>query len=259
MISLTTAEINAWIVAFFFPLARILALLVAAPPFNNAGLSTQARLVTGLAIAIAIAPVLPKAPLLDPASGEGLLILAQQMIIGFAMGISMRMVFSAIDLAGTMIGTQMGLGFAMAYDPQSASQTPVISEFIGMLALLVFMAINGHLMVIAALSQSFTVLPITGGGAASTSWLNIAQAGGNIFSSGVLLALPVVVALLITNIALGILGRVAPQLNLMAIGFPVTIILGFSALLVSMSYLSVPMQRMFEYGLQSMLGHLLTR
>jgi flagellar biosynthesis protein FliR len=259
VISLTSAEINAWIVAFFFPLARILALLVSAPPFNNTGLSGQIRLMLGLTIALAITPALPAAPQLDAASGTGLLILAQQMLIGLAMGFSLRLVFSAIDMAGNMIGMQMGLGFATAYDPQSASQTAVISEFIGMLGLLVFMAINGHLMVITTLVASFSSLPIGVGVLENGTWLNIANAGGVIFSSGVLLSLPIVVALLITNIALGVLGRVAPQLNLMAIGFPVTIILGFVALLVSMSYLSAPLQRLFEFGLQSMMGYFVIR
>ena len=259
MISLTSAELNAWIVAFFFPLARILALLVSAPPFNNEGLSGQIRLMLGLTIALAITPALPPVPTMDPASGQGLLILAQQMLIGLAMGFSLRLVFSAIDMAGNMIGTQMGLGFATAYDPQSASQTAVISEVLGMLALLVFMAINGHLMVITTLVESFSSLPIGVGILQPGSWLNIANAGGIIFSSGVLLSLPIVVALLITNIALGVLGRVAPQLNLMAIGFPVTIILGFVALMVSMSYLSAPLQQLFELGLRSMMGYFVIR
>ena len=258
MISLSTAEINAWIVAFFFPLARILARLVAAPPFNNEGLNTQARLVLGLAIALAITPALPTIAAIDPASGQGLLILAQQMLIGLSMGFAMRLVFSAIDLAGTMISNQMGLGFATAYDPQSAAQTAVVSEFLGMLALLIFLAINGHLMVIAMLGRSFTLLPIGSTTIASTSWQNLANAGGVIFSSGVLLSLPVVCALLIANIALGVLGRVAPQLNLMAIGFPITIVLGFSALIVSLSYLASPLQTLFEFGLQSMLGYFVT-
>ena len=100
MISFTSAEINAWVVAFFFPLARILALLASAPPFNNIGLPTRVRLVLGLAIALAITPVLPTIPAVDPASGLGLLILAQQLVIGFAMGFSLRLVFTAVDLAG---------------------------------------------------------------------------------------------------------------------------------------------------------------
>ncbi len=258
MISLTSAELNAWIVAFIFPLARILALLVAAPPFNNPALPMRVSLLLGLAIAMAIAPVLPAMPVIEPASGLGLLILAQQMIIGFAMGFTLRLVFSAVDMAGNLISYQMGLGFATAYDPQSASQTVVVSEFLGMLALLVFMAIDGHLMVIATLTRSFSVLPI-GGAIANGSWSNIANAGGVIFSSGVLLALPVVVTLMITNTALGVLMRVAPQLNLMAIGFPITIILGFAALFISMSHLGAPLQQLLEYGLDSMLGVFVAR
>ena len=258
MISFTSAELDAWIAAFAFPMVRILALLVAAPPFNNAGLSTRVRLVLGLAVAMAIIPALPPAPAVNPASGPGLLILSQQMIIGFAMGFALRLVFSAIDLAGMMISTQMGLGFATAYDPQTTSQTPVVSELIGMLALLVFLSIDGHLMVIATLVKSFSVLPI-GGAVLEASWLNIANAGGLIFASGVMLALPVLVALLITNTALGVLGRVAPQLNLIVIGFPVTILLGFVALYVGMSYFAAPLQQLFEHGLRSMLGFFLLR
>jgi len=259
MISFTTTELNAWIAAYFFPLARVLALLVAAPPFNNAGLSTQVRLVLGLTISIAITPALPAIPAIAPASDIGLLILAQQIIIGFAMGLTLRLIFTAIDLAGTMISTQMGLGFATAYDPQSAAQTPVISEFLGMLALLMFMSINGHLMVLATLGESFSVLPIGATTITGSSWWNIANAGGIIFSTGVMLALPVVVSLLITNIALGILARVAPQLNIIAIGFPITIVLGFSTLYVAMSHLNAPLQRAFEFGLQSMLGYFVLR
>ena len=259
MISFTSAELNAWIATFFFPLARILALLAAAPPFNNAGLATRVRLVLGLTIAVAIAPALPPMPAIEPASGLGLLILAQQMIIGLAMGFALRLVFSAVDLAGMMISTQMGLGFATAYDPQSASQTPVVSEFIGLLALLMFLSIDGHLMVISTLVQSFTFLPVKLLAISEASWLNIASAGGIIFSAGVMLALPAVTALLITNVALGVLGRVAPQLNLIVIGFPVTILLGFIALYVGMSYLAAPLQQLFEHGLRSMLGFFLLR
>ena len=259
MINVTSAELNAWIAAFVFPLARILTLLAAAPPFNNAGLTTRVRLVLGLAIAMAVSPALPAMPAIEPASGLGLLILAQQMIIGLAMGLALRLVFSAIDLAGMMISTQMGLGFATAYDPQTASQTPVVSELIGMLALLVFLSIDGHLMVLSTLVQSFTFLPVGLLAISEASWLNIANAGGIIFSAGVMLALPAVTALLITNVALGVLGRVAPQLNLIVIGFPVTILLGFIALYVGMSYLAAPLQQLFEHGLRSMLGFFLLR
>jgi len=255
MISFSSAELNAWIVAFFFPLARILALLVAAPPFNNSALHTRLRLILGLAIAFAITPALPPMPAIEPASGVGLWILAQQVLIGLSMGFAMRLVFTAIDMGGNMISTQMGLGFLSAYDPQSASQTAVISQFIGILALLIFVAINGHLMIIATLTQSFTVIPIGVAPPGAGTWLNLANAGAIIFSSGLLLALPIIVALLMTNISLGVLSRAAPQLNLFAVGFPVTLALGFAALFLSLSYLNEPFQQLFEQGLQSMLGY----
>lgn len=255
MISFSSADVNAWIVAFFFPLARILALLVTAPPFNNEALSVRIRLMLGLAIAIAIAPALPKISTLEPASGIGLWILAQQLLIGFSMGFAMRLIFSAVDMAGNMIATQMGLGFATLYDPQNTAQTPVISELMGLLALLIFMAINGHLMVIATLTHSFTVIPIGASALGSGTWLNLANAGVVVFSSGLLLALPILVALLITNVALGVLSRAAPQLNLFAVGFPLTLAIGLGMLVISMSYLGAPLQQLFEHGLQSMLGH----
>lgn len=255
MISITTAQFNAWLVAYFFPLARILALLAAAPPFNNVGLSVRTRLILGLSITLAIVPALPAIPVSEPSSGIGLLIFAQQILLGYAMGFVMRLIFSAIDLSGTIIGNLMGLGFATAYDPDSSSQTPVISEFFGILALLVFLAIDGHLMVIGTLVHSFSAFPIGASSVTGGSWGNVANAGALIFASGIFLALPVTVALLITNIALGILSRVAPQLNLMAIGFPITIVLGFAAIVVSLSYLAVPLQQLFEFGLKSMLGY----
>ncbi|HMW63457.1 MAG TPA: flagellar biosynthetic protein FliR [Azospira sp.] len=259
MISLSANEINAWVSAFFFPLARILAILAAAPPFSNPALTLRVRLAAGLAITFAITPVLPPIPPLAPGSAAGLLILAQQMLIGLAMGFAMRLVFTAVDLAGEMISMQMGLGFASAYDPQTAGQTAVISEFLGLLALLVFMSINGHLMVIATLAQSFALIPIGIQSADPTSWHKLAQAGSIIFSSGLFLALPILVALMITNLALAVLSRAAPQLNLMAIGFPLTLALGFASLIVALPYLSQPLQQLFELGLRSMIGNLSPR
>lgn len=255
MISFTTAEINAWIVAYFFPLARILALLVTAPPFGNTALSARVRLVLGLAIAIAITPVLPKIPEIDPASGVGLWILAQQLLIGFAMGFVMRLVFSAVDMTGNLISMQMGLGFATFYDPMNSAQTPVISEIIGLLALLLFMSVNGHLMLLATLAHSFTAIPISATAPGRETWLHLANFGAVVFSSGLLLALPIVVALLITNVAMGVLSRAAPQVNLFAVGFGLTLTMGFGMLAVGLSYLSAPLQNLFTYGLQSMLGY----
>lgn len=256
MISLTSAQLDAWIAAFFYPLSRILGLLATAPPFSNAALPVNMRLALGVAISIALAPALPAMPSIPPGSGAGLLILAQQMLIGLTMGFAMRLAIAAIDFAGEMIGLQMGLGFATFYDPTNTSQTPVVSEFISLLGLLVLLSINGHLMIIATLADSFSTLPVGGNFPGIGSWSNLAHAGAVIFSSGLMLCLPVVVALLITNTALAVLARAAPQLNLFAIGFPLTLIGGFVMLIVSLGYLATPFLDLFEYGMRSMQGFL---
>jgi flagellar biosynthetic protein FliR len=254
MISLGTAQIDAWIAALIFPLARILAFVAAAPLWSTTSIPQRTRLMLGLAITLAIAPALPDMPAVAPATPAGLWILFQQMLIGIGMGFAARIVFAAFDMAGEFMGFQMGLGFATFYDPLRGSQTPVVAEFVGLIALLLFLSMNGHLLYFATLAQSFAAIPISATPLAAASWLNLAELGGQIFSAGLLLSLPVVVALMITNIALAVLTRAAPQLNIFALGFPLTLIGGFFALAISLNYLAVPIQAVFEMGLSAMLG-----
>jgi len=254
MLGLSTAEIDAWIVFYAFPLARVLGLVATAPLWSTAGIPRRTRLILGLAITIAIAPVLPPMPDVQPASMAGLWILGQQMLIGIAMGFAARIVFAAMDMAGTYIGFQMGLGFATFYDPIDGAQTPVVAEFIGLIALLLFMALDGHLLYVTTLAQSFHAIPVGPEALSPNSWRNLAELGGKIFSAGLLLALPVMVALMITNVALGVLTKAAPQLNLFALGFPLTLMGGFVAIGISLSYLSAPLQELYDFALRAMLG-----
>jgi flagellar biosynthetic protein FliR len=181
-------------------------------------------------------------------------ILTQEMLIGIGMGFAARILFSAVDLAGEFIGMQMGLGFATSYDPLNSSQTPVISEFLGLIGLLLFLSLNGHLIYVATLAESFSAIPIGPNPLGAASWLNLAQLGGKIFSFGLLISLPILVALMITNIALAVLTRAAPQLNIFALGFPLTLLGGFFALAIGMEYLAVPLQALYELALSSLLG-----
>ena len=254
MISITTTQIDAWIVAFAYPLVRILAFIAAAPLWSTAGIPRRTRVILGLCVTIALVPALPTMPAVAPGSLTGLWILAQQMLIGIGMGFAARIVFSAVDMAGEFIGAQMGLGFATAYDPLSSSQTPVISEFLSLIGLLLFLSLNGHLIYIATLAQSFYAIPVSANPLGAASWLNLVELGSKIFSAGLLLALPVVIALMITNIALAVLTRSAPQLNIFALGFPLTLTGGFVALAISMNYLAVPLQALYEFALSAMLG-----
>lgn len=255
MISLTSTQIDVWIAAFIYPLVRILSFIAAAPLWSTAGIPRRTRLILGIAITVALAPSLPSMPKIEPASLGGLWILVQQMLIGIGMGFSARIVFASVDLAGTFISNQMGLGFATFYDPLSASQTPVIAEFLGVITLLTFMSLNGHLLFVATLAQSFVAIPVGGPMLAAGSWLNLSEMGAKIFSTGLLLSLPVIIALMITNVALGILTKAAPQLNLFALGFPLTLAGGFIAIAICFSYLVAPLQAMFEFAMSAMLGY----
>ncbi len=250
MISLTAAQLDLWMASFLFPLVRVLGLINAAPIFSNRAIPMRMRLALGVLVTVALLPTLPPSGL-TVGSWAGLLALVQQMLIGVALGFTIRIVFSAVDLTGELIGLQMGLGFAMFYDPENAAQSPVIAEFLGLLATLIFLSINGHLMLLAVLGNSFQWWPVGADIFPAAGWLAIARWGSTLFSAGLMLALPLIAALMVVNIALAVLTRAAPALNLFAIGFPVTLIAGSVMLLLSLPYFAPAFQRLFDYGLQT--------
>jgi flagellar biosynthetic protein FliR len=252
MLSISSAQLDAWLALFVFPLARILGLIATAPIFNNIGTPMRVRLMAGLAIALALAPILPPMPAVPAGSWLGFIVIASQSLIGILMGLALRLAFVTVDVAGEIIGLQMGLGFAVSYDPQNAGQTPVLSEYIGLIASLIFLAMNGHLMILAVLAESFFLLPVAIQMPLSGGLMTLLRWSGVIFASGLLLSLPLIAALLITNIALGVLSRIAPQLNLFAVGFPVTMAVGFLVLMFSMPYFGAAMDQLFHQGFDAM-------
>ncbi len=254
MISVSSAQLDAWIIAFVYPLTRILALLATAPVFSNIAVSVQTRLILGLAISFALTPALPPLPAIAPDSWIGMLVLAQQVLIGVLLGFTLRLIFTAVDVAGELIGLQMGLGFASFYDPQTAAQTPVMAEFLSLIATLLFLALNGHLLTLSALAESFTLLPISATPFAAKGLAAVLSWAATIFSTGVFLALPLIAALLIANIALGVLARIAPALNIFAVGFPVTIVAGFTVLTVSLPYMGAALERLYDSGFVALSG-----
>ena len=253
MISFTSAQLAAWMAAFFFPFFRILAMVTSAPVLGARGSPMQVKVGFAFVITLVIAPTLKSIPQVDPGSALGLMILAQQVAIGLSMGMAMRVVFSAVEMAGSLIGLQMGLGFATFFDPQNSSQTPVVGSFLGMLAILVFLSLNGHQLMIEAVAQSFRDLPIIAEPHSAAGWRTLAGWGRQIFLGGVLLSLPVIAALLITNISIGIMTRAAPQLNIFAVGFPITLLVGFAVLMLSLPYFIPLLGRLIQDAIQVML------
>lgn len=252
MISISSAQLDTWLALFIFPLARILALLASAPVFSNAALPVRIRLIAGLAVTLAMAPALPPMPAIPASSWIGLIVLAEQIVIGTLLGFALRITFAAVDVAGELIGLQMGLGFATFFDPDSGGQTPVIAEFVGLLTMLIFLSLNGHLLALSVLAESFTLLPVSTTPVHAAAFSSLVSWSATLFSTGLLLALPLITALLIANIALGVLARIAQQLNLFAVGFPVTLALGFLVLMLSLPYIGAAMEGLFSKGFQAM-------
>ncbi len=252
MISVTSAQLDAWIMLIAWPLTRILALIASAPFTGNQQFPGTAKIGLAVLLTILVAPTLPAAPSVSPASAHGLLLLVRELLLGVAMGLAMRAVMSAVSMAGDIIGLQMGLGFAQFFDPQNGSQVPVVGQFLTLLAMLVFLSINGHLMLLATLVESFRGVPSEAPVSMATGAMALVQWGAIIVQAAVHMSLPVVATLLITNSALAVLTRASPQLNIFAIGFPVTLGIGFISILLVLPYMVPGFERLFEQGLQAM-------
>jgi flagellar biosynthetic protein FliR len=251
MISFTTTELYAWIGGLLWPLTRILGLVTAAPVFGNTGVPMLIKMTLGVTLAAVVAPTLPPVPIVDPTSWAGILILGQELLVGVAMGFAMRLVFAAIEFAGEVASSTMGLGFATFFDPSSAGRSSAISQFLALVATMAFLAMNAHLVLVEALVESFFTMPISGTPMALGAPLEMVRWGGRIFSAGLQLSLPIVAALLITNVALAILTRAAPQLNLFGIGFPITLGTGFLVISLTLPYLGTPLQNLFNQGIEA--------
>lgn len=251
MISFNSNELIALIASFMWPLTRILGFIAIAPPFGNNGVPVQVKLTLGVFLALIVAPVIPPLTSVDLLSLTGIAVLMQQLIIGLAMGFVVRLMFAGVEMAGEVIGLTMGLGFATFFDPQTRGRSSAISQFLVIIATLLFLSLNAHLAMIETLVNSFKSIPISTALNMGFSVQRLAIWGEEIFKVGMLLSMPIVAALLITNIALGILTRAAPQLNLFGIGFPITIAVGFLMLSLILPYLLLPLESLFQHGVDT--------
>lgn len=230
----TSAEILTWIGQYLWPFFRIGAMVGAVPVIGTRLLPVRIRLGFALALTVVIVPVIPEAPVVSLFSFDALMIAARQIFIGLAMGFALRMVFAAFVHGSQIIALQMGLGFASMIDPQNGVQVPMLSQFYIIIVTLLFLGLNGHLVVIEVLVDSFHTLPIGGSGIGSQKLWSLVAAASGMLAGAVWIALPAVASLLLVNLAFGVMTRAAPQLNIFAVGFPMTMILGFAVILLSL-------------------------
>lgn len=252
MVSFQLAQIYGWIAAYLWPFLRLLALFSTAPLFGESSIPSRVKIGLAAFGAIVVAPSLAPLPAVSPASYAGLWIAAQQVMTGLALGLAMRVVFAAVQTAGEFIGLQMGLSFASFFDPVAGANTAVMSRLMNLVATLAFLALNGHLLMLAGLVRSFEVLPIGTAAMNTAGWGVLLDWSSEIMVSGMLLALPLIIALLTINLALGILNRTAQQLSVFSVGFPISLLTGLVLLTVALPQSGPFLAHLFQSGYEAM-------
>ena len=234
LLALTDAQISTWVASFMLPLFRVGALLTTMPIIGTTLVPKRIKLFLSIAITLAIVPSLPPLPTVNPLDLSGLMLIAEQIIIGALLGFSLQLFFQAFVVAGQIVAIQMGMGFASMVDPANGVNVAVIGQFFTMLVTLLFLSMNGHLVVFEVLTESFTTLPV-GGGLLTLHFWEVVGKLGWVLGAALMLVLPAITALLVVNIAFGVMTRAAPQLNIFAIGFPLTLVLGMVILWISLA------------------------
>ena len=244
VVNITGAELTHWLASLLWPFMRIGAMFTAMPVFSARSVPVRTRVLLAFLMAWLLVPVIPAPPIMDLISAEAVLIGVYQVLIGVAMGFILQMVFSAFIIAGQAIAMTMGLGFASIVDPQNGVQVPVVSQAILIMVTLVFLALNGHLLLIELLANSFQRLPVGPLVISPDSLWQLVSWGSNMFVGAMLVALPAVAALLLVNLAFGVTSRAAPQLNIFAVGFPAMIIVGLVFLILTLPSITDHLSRL---------------
>ncbi len=246
MIALSEAQLVAWLSPMLWPFLRVLAVFTAAPIFSSKAFPLRARIALAFFIAFAAQPALQGQPVISITGPEAVGAVIQQVGIGLAIGFTVRLVFAAVELAGEVVGFQMGLNFAAFFDPSLNAQSSAVARFFGQMATFLFIVMNGHLMILMAVIKSFDAFPVDQNFLEAVKKMKLHDFGAEVFASGLWIALPMIGMLMFVNLALGIISRVAPQMNIYAIGFPITLTVGLIGIAATLPMLDQPFMALME-------------
>lgn len=251
MLEVTFAQLQTWLALFLWPFARISAFVMAAPLLGHSSVPAQAKVGFSVLLTFLVSSTLPALPEVPVVSWAGFGILVEQMVVGVALGVALHIMFTGVQLAGEFIGLKMGLSFATFFTPDSGN-TMILARWLYMITLLMFLAFDGHLLMIAALAQTFETLPVGLAGLNADGFELLARFAGTLFVTGLVLSLPLVGAVLVINVALGILNRAAPQFTVFSVGFPMSLTTGLFLMTLLMNDLSGFLLELFNQGLSFM-------
>ena len=251
MLTFTEADVLGWVTPILWPFLRVLALFSALPVIGQAGVPVRVRIGLSFLIAFCAQASMPAMPVVALDSAAAILVVLQQVLIGLSLGFAVKIVFVAVEYAGEIIGLQMGLNFAAFFNPMSGGEETAVSRFFGISVSWLFIVSGGHLLVIAAVVQSFSAFPVGNDPFAFLRAVEPQRWGAEIFSLGLWLALPLIAMLLFTNLVLGVIARVAQQMNIFAIGFPITLGVGLVGVLLTIPLMATPFTMALERMLQN--------
>ncbi|GAA4417670.1 flagellar biosynthetic protein FliR [Acidovorax lacteus] len=249
MITISEAQLMAWISPILWPFLRVLAVFSVAPLFSMRAVPMRVKIALAFLVAVSAQATLAGQPMVGLNSREALGAVAQQVVIGLSIGFAVRLVFAAVEFAGEVVGLQMGLNFASFFDPASNAQVSAVARFFGHMAMLLFVVINGHLMVLMAVVHSFDRFPVSGNFLQAIGQMRLHELGASLFSSALWIALPMIALLTFVNLVLGIISRVAPQMNIYAVGFPVTLAVGLLGIAATLPMLEQPVVALMQQAI----------
>lgn len=245
------AQATAFVGSLLWPFMRISAMLMAMPVIGTRLVSVRFRVVLAILISFLALPLLPAMPAVEPLSAAGLTITVHQVLIGLAMGFILQLVLGALTIAGEAIAMTMGLGFASMVDPANGVNVPVLSQFFLIIGTLLFLSLGGHLMVIQLVVSSFQSIPVGVEGIDRDSFWLIISFSSQMFIAAIWIALPALISILVITLAMGVMTRAAPQLNIFSVGFPVTMLMGFIIIMLLMPTILPRFNQLLLMGMQA--------
>lgn len=235
MTEVDLGQLQQWVGSLVWAMGRVGGLMLTVPVFGSSAIPARIRVALVVLLTAVLAPLAPAT--VDPMSAPGAATMVGQVLVGAAIGFVLKLVFEAVALGGQLVSQSMSLGFSEVVNPQGGGSTAVLSQLYTIMITLIFLVLNGHLQLISLLADSFRTLPPGTAMIGPDGLHAVVLFAGHLFGGAVRVALPAVTSLLVVNIGFAAISRAAPSMNLFAVGFPITVTLGFVVLWLSLGSL----------------------